>query len=285
MFETNINIENMEIIPYVPEEKDIVIDVRFDGTEGFWMNQQQLSETYNREITVIRKHIKNIYDSKELDEKVTSAKFALVQMEGTREIKREINYYNYDMILAIGYRVNSKEGVRFRNNVSKIVKERTLYGIPQLTTVISNIQLEMKDLKESNQNLHVMMGKMVTSYRIDEEEKYMLNQLAKERVIDLFEQPYINIDKVHYRIAVAALWRDFKEYFKISKYAMLPKIEWDNALEFVRNWNDIPYNRFPSSDKRAKCKKMRKDLYNEIEKMTNKEEVISLAENVLLKWI
>lgn len=98
------------------------------GDETVWLNQYQLSELFNTDRTSILKHIKNIYASSELDEYSTCAKVAQVQLEGNREVRREILYYNLDVIIAVGYRVNSYEATQFRVWSTKILKEYLIKG-------------------------------------------------------------------------------------------------------------------------------------------------------------
>ena len=78
--------------------------------------------------TSLTKHNKNIYKTEELDEASTCAKFAQVQTEGTRTIKREINHYNLDLTISVGYRVNSKRGIQFRIWANKVLKEYLVKG-------------------------------------------------------------------------------------------------------------------------------------------------------------
>ena len=89
-----------------------------------WLTQKQMAELYGCNRTVVTKHVKNIFKSGELDEKATSAKFALVQKEGNRDISRDVAYYNLDMIISVGYRVNSKRGIEFRRWATQMLKEK-----------------------------------------------------------------------------------------------------------------------------------------------------------------
>jgi hypothetical protein len=89
------------------------INVSFEG-ETFWLNLNQISTLFDRDKSVISRHLKNIYSEGELDINSTVAKNATVQMEASREVIREIDYYNLDAILSVGYRVNSKRGTQFR---------------------------------------------------------------------------------------------------------------------------------------------------------------------------
>ena len=95
--------------------------------ETVWLNRQQLSELFDRDVKTIGKHINNALNE-ELSDIPTVAKFATVQKEGDREVTRNIEYYNLDMIISIGYRVKSKNGVIFRQWANKILKDYMLKG-------------------------------------------------------------------------------------------------------------------------------------------------------------
>ena len=95
-----------EIKIYITEEGTTSIDVKLENNT-VWLNQYQLEELFDTDRTSITRHISNIYKKVELDEDSTCVKNAQVQKEGKREIKRNIKYYNLDLIIAVGYRVNS----------------------------------------------------------------------------------------------------------------------------------------------------------------------------------
>ena len=94
--------------------------------ETVWLNANQMSELFDRDYKTIRKHINNAL-KEELDGS-TVAKFATVQQEGTREVTREVEYYNLDMIISVGYRVKSNKGIAFRKWANKVLKEYLLKG-------------------------------------------------------------------------------------------------------------------------------------------------------------
>ncbi|MDO9634871.1 MAG: RhuM family protein [Paludibacter sp.] len=94
------------IILYQTTDGQTKIDVRLEN-ETVWLNQTQMEELFQTDRTSIVKHIKKIYDSGELLESSTCAFFAQVQQEGLRKVKRQIMYYNLDMIISVGYRVQS----------------------------------------------------------------------------------------------------------------------------------------------------------------------------------
>lgn len=98
--------EASEIILYTTPKGEVKIEIRFEG-ETFWLTQQKIAKLFGVDRSVITKHLGNIYADGELDKKATSAKFAQVRTEGNRQVSRQIEYYNLDAIIAVGYRVNS----------------------------------------------------------------------------------------------------------------------------------------------------------------------------------
>jgi hypothetical protein len=100
---------------YIGEQGEVSINVIIDHErETFWATQKTMAELFNVDRSVITKHLRNIFDVGELDKNSTCAKIAHVQLEGKRTVKRNIPYFNLDMIISVGYRVNSKRGVKFR---------------------------------------------------------------------------------------------------------------------------------------------------------------------------
>ena len=103
------------------------VAVRF-GAETVWLNQYQLSELFDTDRTSILKHLKNIYESGELDEQATCAKIAQVRQEGRRKVTRQIFHYNLDAIISVGYRVNSLRGTQFRLWATKRLNDYLVQG-------------------------------------------------------------------------------------------------------------------------------------------------------------
>ena len=108
------------------ENQGVKLEVNLKD-ETVWLNRQQLSELFGRDIKTIGKHINNAL-KEELKDIPTVAKFATVQKEGEREVTRNIEYYNLDMILSVGYRVKSSKGVIFRQWANKILKDYMIKG-------------------------------------------------------------------------------------------------------------------------------------------------------------
>ena len=112
---------------YQTPDGETIIDVRLEG-DTVWLSQAQLALLYNTDRTSIGRHIRNIYSSGELDEESTCAKNAQVQIEGRRRVKRTTYAYNLDMIISVGYRVNSKHATNFRIWANRILKEYLIKG-------------------------------------------------------------------------------------------------------------------------------------------------------------
>lgn len=115
-----------DLIFYSTNDGNINIDVVYED-ETFWLNQKQLADLFRVQVPAINKHIKNILDEGELSE-ATISKMEIVQTEGEREVKRSVDFYNLDMVIAVGYRVNSKEATQFRIWATKTLKEFIVKG-------------------------------------------------------------------------------------------------------------------------------------------------------------
>ena len=123
--ETKIRMQENEIVLYQPNDA-IHLEVRLEE-ETVWLNRNQMSILFGRDVKTIGKHINNAL-REELQGLATVAKFAIVQNEGGRQVTRMIDFYNLDMILSVGYRVKSSQGILFRQWANKVLKEYLLKG-------------------------------------------------------------------------------------------------------------------------------------------------------------
>ena len=117
--------EEDKIIIYQTEDGQTQIDVRLEN-ETVWLTQAQMSELFDKDRTVIGRHIRNIYKEEELEQNITCAKFAHMGSEGDQ--RYEYTAYNLDVIISVGYRVNSKRGVKFRQWANRVLKEYLIKG-------------------------------------------------------------------------------------------------------------------------------------------------------------
>ncbi|MCI0651271.1 MAG: virulence protein RhuM/Fic/DOC family protein [Planctomycetes bacterium] len=116
-----------EVVVYETPDGEIRVEVRLDR-ETVWLSLNQMAELFGRDKSVISRHLRNVFRSGELEREATVAKNATVQKEGGRKIAREIEYFNLDAILSVGYRVNSKRGTLFRIWATRTLSEHLVRG-------------------------------------------------------------------------------------------------------------------------------------------------------------
>jgi hypothetical protein len=116
-----------ELILYQTQEGTVRIEVLYES-ETFWLNQKKIAELFGVDLRTISEHLQNIYASGELTEQATLRKIRRVQKEGTREVSREIEFYNLDAIISVGYRVNSTQATQFRIWATQTLREFVIKG-------------------------------------------------------------------------------------------------------------------------------------------------------------
>lgn len=125
--EDNNSIQFSDIIFYNSPQGDIKVEVIFNN-ETFWLSQKRMAELFGVESHTINYHLKEIYKSNELEENSTTRKIRVVQKEGNREVTRELEFYNLDAVIAVGYRVNSFRATQFRIWATKLLREFIIKG-------------------------------------------------------------------------------------------------------------------------------------------------------------
>ena len=121
-----MNENSGEIILYQPDSS-IRLEVRIQE-ESVWLNLIQMAQLFGRDKSVISRHIRNVFQERELYREATVAKFATVQLENGRQVLRKIDYYNLDVIISVGYRVKSMRGTQFRQWANSVLKDYLLRG-------------------------------------------------------------------------------------------------------------------------------------------------------------
>jgi death-on-curing family protein len=203
-----------EIVIYQTADNQTEIDIQIDGNT-IWANQKQIAEVFGTEVPAINKHIKNILNTNELDVNSTVSKMEIVQKEGNREVKRTVEIYNLDMIISVGYRVNSSRATQFRIWATQRLKDYLVkgYAINQkrldelrqtiqlitqntdsdelklseakgLLTVIENYTKSfvlLNQFDSSDLQLNKLSGNI--TYEIDYQEALQAIQLLKEKLI------------------------------------------------------------------------------------------------------
>lgn len=116
-----------EIIIY--QEEGQAVEVRLDAKrDTVWLSQKQMAELFGKDVRTVNEHIKNLFSEEELEPEPTIRNFRIVRQEGSREVKREIEHYNLDVIISVGYRVKSQQGTRFRQWATRVLREHLTQG-------------------------------------------------------------------------------------------------------------------------------------------------------------
>ena len=194
-----------EIILYQSPDGVTAIDVKLEQ-ETVWLSLNQMAELFDRDKSVISRHISKIYAEKELDYDSTVAKNATVQREGAKSVVRNIEFYNLDVIISVGYRVKSQRGTQFRIWANKVLKEYLIKGYAVKDTIKLEQYEELKrtirllsdvmDRKRLTHSEATGLLKVVTdyAYALDTLDKYDYQQLAIDNTTAAakFEATYEN---------------------------------------------------------------------------------------------
>ena len=191
---------NDKIIIYQSEDGKTQLDVKLEG-ETVWLTQAQMVELFQTSKQNVSLHINNIYKEGELEKEATVKDYLTVQSEGVRTIHRRVNYYNLDMIISVGYRVNTKRGIRFRQWANSVLKQYLVKGyainenirkqqiaeLRQLVQVVGRTlqQQPAKSTDESNALFDVVVD---YTYALDTLDDYDYQRLHIARITK--EEPF-----------------------------------------------------------------------------------------------
>ncbi len=140
--------KNGQIAIYQTDDGQTQIDVRFEqGT--FWLSQAQMAEVFDKDSDTIGLHLKNIYESGELDEGATTEDSSVVRQEGKRQVRRSIRFYNLDAAISVGYRVNSRKGTQFRIWATQRLREYLVQGYSLNQQRLEAQQEKLAELKQA----------------------------------------------------------------------------------------------------------------------------------------
>lgn len=169
-----------KIILYQEDDRNVVVDVVFKD-ETFWLSQKGMADLFDVQVPAINKHLNNIYSEEELNKNSTISKMEIVRKEGNREVVREIEYYNLDAIIAVGYRVNSKKATLFRQWATSTLKEYIIKGF-----VLNDDML--KNGKPFGKDYFKELIERVRSIRASERRIW-------QQITDIFAEVSIDYDK------------------------------------------------------------------------------------------
>ncbi len=169
-----------EIILYRTAEGTAKVEVTYEG-ETFWLSQRQMAALFAVEIPTINYHLKTIFESGELEADRTIRKFLIVQKEGTRSVGREVEFYNLDAIISVGYRVNSVQATQFRIWATQTLKEFIVKGF-----VLDDERLKLN--KRFGKDYFDELIERIREIRASERRFYL-------KITDIYEQASIDYDK------------------------------------------------------------------------------------------
>ena len=181
---------NDEIVIYQPDAT-IKLDVRLQD-DTVWLTQQQMSDLFGTQRQAITKHLKNIFDSGELQREATCSILELVQKEGNRMVRRPVEIYNLDAIISVGYRVNTKRGIQFRQWANKVLKDYLLRGY----AVNSRLErLEQRVAKTEEQIEFFVQTSLPPVEQVFFEGEFFAARVIFEKIVKTAQKRVIVIDE------------------------------------------------------------------------------------------
>ncbi len=164
-FMKNLDPLKKEVVLYKADDGQLNLEVKLTD-ETVWLSQKQMSILFDKDIRTINEHIKNIYKEKEVEPLSTIRKFRIVQTEGKRKIARTLDFYNLDLIISVGYRVNSKRGTQFRIWASRVLKDYLITGYALNET---RLKEQTEHIKELERTLEIFT-QVAENYQIQKDE-------------------------------------------------------------------------------------------------------------------
>ena len=168
----NTNIEKTSLVAF--RDGAFELDVAVSATDNtVWLTLDQVSLLFEKDKSTVSRHIKNIFSEHELEKEATVAKYATVQLEGSRSVERLIEYYNLDVIISVGYRVKSKRGIAFRKWATTVLNDYLLRGYAEnkrrleaqgkTIELKSRIIAHMAEVDEKERNVVYLSRQVITN--------------------------------------------------------------------------------------------------------------------------
>ena len=221
--------ENNKIVIYQTEDGQTQIDVRLEN-DTVWLTQAQMADLFQTDRTSILRHVNNIYKTEELERDSTCAKIAQVQLEGKRKVRRVLPYFNLDMIISVGYRVNSKRGVKFRQWANRVLKDVIVKGfavrdqlrrdqVSQLRQLVDVLGRTIQDQPTLNSDESQALFEVVNdyAYALETLDNYDYQRLTiekttpEERFHATYENAMAEIDVLRKRFSGSSLFGNEKD--------------------------------------------------------------------------
>ena len=231
--------DERKIVFYNDDENDILVSVAYKD-ETFWLTQKTISELFGKDVKTINRHLINIYEEGELLKSATISKFEIVQKEGNRNVKRNVDFYNLDAVIAVGYRVNSKAATRFRIWATNTLKEYITKGF------VLNDEM-LKNGKKFGKDYFDELLERIRDIRASERRSY-------QKITDIYQTVCADYDKNS---------EQTKLFYKIIQNKLHFAITGETAAEIIYNRanSDKPYMGLTNWKGSPKDKIMRSDTH------------------------
>ena len=229
---------NLDFILYTLDKEDVTINVVVKD-ETIWLTQKAMAELFGVTVPTISEHLKNVYEAKELEKEATIRDFRIVQTEGTRQVTRDIDFYNLDAIISVGYRVNSARATNFRIWATNVLKEYIRKGF-----VLDDERLK-QGKKVFDKDYFRELLERVRSIRASERRIW-------QQITDIFAECTIDYDKSSPTTNTFYALMQNKFHYAITGHTAA-EIVHDNADSKkehmgLKTWKNAPDGRIEKSD-------------------------------------
>ena len=209
--------EESEIKIYKTPDGKTSIEVKLEK-DTVWLSQKQMAELFDKDSDTIGLHLRNIYKSGELDKNSTTEKYSVVQKEGNRNVKRQINFYNLDAIISVGYRVNSKRGILFRKWATQLLKEYLIkgYAINQ-----KRLEKQSEQLNELKETIKILGNALESKNLTNDESKGLLKIISDYsyalEILDKYDYQTLKIENTTGKEVYQLTYEEAIKKIEISK--------------------------------------------------------------------
>lgn len=207
-----------QIAIYQSTDGAIATEVRLEG-DTVWLSQKQMAELFDKDVRTINEHIINAFEEGELAREPTIRNFRIVRQEGRRQVEREIEHYNLDVIISVGYRVKSRQGTQFRQWATQRLREHLVQGY---TLNQQRLEAQQEKLAELRQAI-VLSARLIHNKNLSSDESRGI--LA---ILEKYSHALTVLDDYdHQRLQVAG-----------TRMPDLPRIAYHEAMEQIRLWRE-----------------------------------------------
>ncbi len=232
-----------EILIYQAEDGHSQLDVRLEN-DSIWLSQKLMSELFDKDSDTIGLHIKNIFKEEELKESTTTEFFSVVQKEGNRTVNRKVRFYNLDVIISVGYRVNSKRGTQFRIWATQTLKDHLVKGY---TINEKRLQEQQEKFNELNKTVEFLKTTIGTKELTASETQGLLEIISQYTrsfvLLNRFDSHTLTIEptdkpltyEIQYQEATVAINQLKKDLIKRKEASELFGRERENSFEGILN--------------------------------------------------